>query len=359
MIDKVQQLKDELEKVIQRNNITPAQLEQFVAFLVQNVINTKKELNLTVEESQRENLRKISEAIQIVSEKHSDALKEVRGLSKEQTSLFKDKLMELNAQLEAIKAMEFKDGDTPVKGVDYFTENEVREIENSVLSKIPKPTELDNREQIVEKINLGGKSKIDASNIKNLPKAINQTIIERGGHAGAMETPLKDATTGKLLNKDSTGAWLVAASGGGGSGTVTDFVFTDGNGFDGTVTNSTTTPTLTLATSVGDNQVIIAQSGALTGSNDLRYDSLNGLISVPGFTASDGLGNFAGMSIYTGGARTFLSLGGNGTVASYLNITSGGGLHTPGDFFIDFDTSALTADRIYTFQDGDGTIAFL
>lgn len=35
---------------------------------------------------------------------------------------------------------------------------------------------------------------------------------------------------------------------GGGSGTVESFTFSDGNGFDGTVTNSTTTPTLSLAT---------------------------------------------------------------------------------------------------------------
>lgn len=47
------------------------------------------------------------------------------------------------------------------------------------------------------------------------------------------------------------GAWRhlnKGGSGGGGSGTVIQFTFTDGNGFDGTVTNSTTTPTLSLAT---------------------------------------------------------------------------------------------------------------
>lgn len=39
------------------------------------------------------------------------------------------------------------------------------------------------------------------------------------------------------------------SGGGGGAGTVTDFIYTDGNGLDGTVTNSTTTPTLSIAPS--------------------------------------------------------------------------------------------------------------
>lgn len=44
--------------------------------------------------------------------------------------------------------------------------------------------------------------------------------------------------------------YIVYTPVGGGSGTVTDFIFTDGNGFNGTVTNSTTTPTLELETTV-------------------------------------------------------------------------------------------------------------
>lgn len=49
-------------------------------------------------------------------------------------------------------------------------------------------------------------------------------------------------------------------------GTVTSFSFTDANGFDGTVTNPTTTPNLTLATSVGNFEVIYANAGALVGT---------------------------------------------------------------------------------------------
>jgi hypothetical protein len=56
------------------------------------------------------------------------------------------------------------------------------------------------------------------------------------------------------------------------SGSVTSFSFTDGNGFDGTVTNPTTTPTLELTTTVGDNQVIYSNGGDLQGSSLFTYD---------------------------------------------------------------------------------------
>jgi hypothetical protein len=56
------------------------------------------------------------------------------------------------------------------------------------------------------------------------------------------------------------------------SGTVTSFSFTDGNGFDGTVTNPTTTPTLELTTTVGDNQVMYSNGGDLQGSSLFTYD---------------------------------------------------------------------------------------
>lgn len=57
-------------------------------------------------------------------------------------------------------------------------------------------------------------------------------------------------------------------------GTVTSFSFTDGNGFDGTVTNATTTPALSLTTTVGDNRVMYSNSGAITGSGLFTYDDL-------------------------------------------------------------------------------------
>lgn len=67
---------------------------------------------------------------------------------------------------------------------------------------------------------------------------------------------------------------------GGGSGTVTSFSFTDGNGFDGTVTDATTTPTLSLTTTVTDDQVIVSNSGAISGSSALTFSGTQ-LIVTP------------------------------------------------------------------------------
>lgn len=58
-----------------------------------------------------------------------------------------------------------------------------------------------------------------------------------------------------------SGSWYQVGGTGGGSGTVTSYAFTDGNGFDGTVTNATTTPTLSLATTVSG--IIYGNAGAL------------------------------------------------------------------------------------------------
>jgi hypothetical protein len=90
--------------------------------------------------------------------------------------------------------------------------------------------------------------------------------------------PVNDGTSGQVLSTDGSGitSWVDASSGG---GTVTSLSFTDGSGFDGTVTNSTSTPTLALTTTLTTTHVpIIGASGALTGSADLAYTS--GLLNI-------------------------------------------------------------------------------
>lgn len=67
-----------------------------------------------------------------------------------------------------------------------------------------------------------------------------------------------------------------------GSGTVSDFIFTDGSGFDGTVTNSTTTPTLALTTSLTTGSVpFIGASGALSQDNtNFFWDDTNNRLGI-------------------------------------------------------------------------------
>lgn len=116
-------------------------------------------------------------------------------------------------------------------------------------------------------------------------------VVYDGGHAGAMETPIKNASTGVFFPKDASGAWLINPSSGptlslqtngvaNGSqsllnlaqgsgitvtdngtgtvtiastdagGTVTSVSVVTANGLAGTVDTATTTPAITLSTTV-------------------------------------------------------------------------------------------------------------
>lgn len=68
----------------------------------------------------------------------------------------------------------------------------------------------------------------------------------------------------------------------GGSGTVTSFAFTDGNGFDGTVTNSTTTPTLSLTTTAANKSVMYSNSGAIAASPIMTQETSTVVVSAIG-----------------------------------------------------------------------------
>lgn len=78
-------------------------------------------------------------------------------------------------------------------------------------------------------------------------------------------------TSGQVLKVSAGG--IPEWGSGGGTGTVTNFIFTDGSGFDGTVTLSTSTPTLALTTTITNTKLMYSNSGALA---DITGASSNG-----------------------------------------------------------------------------------
>jgi len=97
----------------------------------------------------------------------------------------------------------------------------------------------------------------------------------RGGSNTVDTTNFKVVVKNPATGEMKYAPWLGS---GGGGGSVTDFIFTDGNGFDGTVTNSTTTPTLSLTTTVSDGRVMYSSSGAITGSANMTFTPSGGLV---------------------------------------------------------------------------------
>lgn len=107
--------------------------------------------------------------------------------------------------------------------------------------------------------------------------------------------------------------------GGAGSGTVTDFIFTDGNGFDGTVTNSTTTPTLSLNIQLGF-QDWYTHYLDVSGNAHMNYfigtSGTGAANSIPTTAIADGW--VSGRTMSTGtttSGRAFIYFGGSGGYA--------------------------------------------
>jgi hypothetical protein len=156
-----------------------------------------------------------------------------------------------------------------------------------------------------------------------------------------------DTTLSKPMTYDpATGRWQYLTywpGGAGGAGTVTDFIFTDGGGFDGTVATSTSTPTLSLTTTVADTRVMFSTSGAISGDAGMTYSTANDRLTLVGnidgsangvlFIDGTGTGNLGtGLSMDAtnesgGRIKTIFSTGttssaGAGALAVY-DVTSG------------------------------------
>ena len=144
-------------------------------------------------------------------------------------------------------------------------------------------------------------------------------------------------------NVTITGTWpnqTIAASGGGGSGTVTSVSVASANGFAGTVANATTTPAVTLSTSItgvlkGNGTAI---SAASAGTD---YQAPITLTTTGTSGAATFVSNTLNIPQYSGGG------GGSGTVTSvdatvpaFLSV-SGGPITTSGTLAISYSGTAL------------------
>lgn len=149
---------------------------------------------------------------------------------------------------------------------------EVEELEALVLSLLPEPIEIPEPtpKELIEKINKAKTAKINRERVEgfdeveSIARSANKNVQNFISLGGNRQTKLQlngvqVATGADTLNfvggtlvpvGDGTTVTYTPPSSGGGSGTVTNISVVPGNGFAGTVANPTTTPAITISTSV-------------------------------------------------------------------------------------------------------------
>jgi hypothetical protein len=151
--------------------------------------------------------------------------------------------------------------------------------------------------------------------------------------------PSQTGNSGKYLSTDGTNTSWVASSG---SGTVTSVSVVSANGFAGTVANSTTTPAITLTTSI---------TGLLKGNGTAILAATSGTDYAPATSGTsilygNGSGGFSSVTIGTNLSFT------GGT----LNATGGGGMTYPAAGIANSTGSAWGTSYSTT---GSGTVVAL
>ena len=143
-------------------------------------------------------------------------------------------------------------------------------------------------------------------------------------------------------NVTITGTWpnqTIAASGGGGSGTVTSVSVASANGFAGSVANATTTPAITVSTSItgvlkGNGTAI---SAASAGTD---YQAPITLTTTGTSGAATFIANTLNIPQYSGGGGSGTVTSVDATVPAFLSVT-GGPITTTGTLAISYSGTAL------------------
>jgi len=143
----------------------------------------------------------------------------------------------------------------------------------------------------------------------------------------AATTPLAGTEVVPIVQSGVTKKVAVSAIGGGGSGTVTSVSVATANGLAGSVATSTTTPAITLSTTVtgvlkGNGSAISAATAntdyqspiALTTSGTSGAATFNGTtLNIPNYTSGGGSGTVTSVGL---SAPAFLSVGGSPVTSS-------------------------------------------
>lgn len=188
---------------------------------------------------------------------------------------------------------------------------------------------------------LGTPSSGTATNLTGLPLStgVTGTLPVANGGTGTTTPSLVAGT-----NVTITGTWpnqtIAATGGGGGSGTVTDVSVVSANGLAGTVATSTSTPAITLSTTV--TGVVKGNGTALSAATaGTDYVAPGGALGTP---SSGTLTNTTGLPLSTGVTGTLpIANGGTGETSRQAAMDALAGAVTSGSYLRGNGTDVVMA----------------
>lgn len=219
--DKLKEIKNKIEE-IQAKSVFATDLKSFATLFLKVLKESKDDFKSISDE----NKALIGQTLTYLEQEHEKLKDNVSQETDKAKKDFEIAINEVKSLVKELKSIEIKDGNdgmdgyTPVKGEDYFTDKEIKDIKDSILEQIP---EQQNIEEIVKGINdlptNDPELKIDAKHIKNLPE---QVVYRGGGVSG-----IKEIIAGSNITVDNSNlGYPVISSTGGGSSTFLDLTDT-------------------------------------------------------------------------------------------------------------------------------------